>query len=68
MAMLRERLRPIAPSAPRYPAGGDGEPLWLRYADLVKLGFSSETSLIVAQAPVGLDAVTGLLAPDGLAR
>jgi len=67
MAMLRERLRPIATAAHRNPAGGD-EPLWLRYADLVKLGFSSETSMIVAQAPVGLDAVTGLLAPDGFAH
>jgi hypothetical protein len=66
MAMLRERLRPIAPIDPRDAAGGDGrEPLWLRYADLVKLGFSPETSMIVAEAPVSLDTVTRLLVPDG---
>jgi hypothetical protein len=65
MAMLKERLRPIAQ------AGSNGEsrrnevdPLWMRYADLVKLGFSPETSMIVAEAPVALDTVTNLLVPD----
>jgi len=37
----------------------------MRYADLVKLGFSPETSMIVAEAPVALGTVTGLLLPDG---
>ena len=70
MALLRERLRPIAHTGSvrtRRPlgAGGDeGAPLWLRYAELVKLGFSPETSLIVAGAPVALDDVTGLLLPE----
>lgn len=65
MTMLRERLQPIAPAAFENPwRGNRQEPLWLRYAGLVKLGFSRETSLIVAEAPVPLHAVTGLLAPD----
>jgi hypothetical protein len=37
----------------------------MRYADLVKLGFSPETSMIVAEAPVALGTVTSLLLPDG---
>ncbi len=65
MAMLRERLRPIAQTGL---CGGDGNPLWVRYADLVKLGFSPETSMIVAEAPVGLDSVRSLLLPDGATR
>jgi hypothetical protein len=46
-------------------AGRERDPLWMRYADLVKLGFSAETSMIVAEAPVALDTVTSLLLPDG---
>jgi len=69
MALLRERLRPIAPAhRERTSRGGERDPLWLRYADLVKLGFSPETSMIVADAPVALDIVTGLLLPDGRLR
>ncbi len=69
MALLRERLRPIAPAHHEPPSrGGERDPLWLRYADLVKLGFSPETSMIVADAPVALDVVTGLLLPDGHLR
>jgi hypothetical protein len=65
MAMLRERLRPVAQAKPeRQSRGGDRDPLWMRYADLVKLGFSPETSMIVAEAPVALDTVTSLLVPD----
>jgi hypothetical protein len=65
MAMLNERLRPIAKGRPeRSVYGSEGDPLWLRYADLVKLGFSPETSMIVAEAPVALDTVTSLLVPD----
>ena len=70
MALLRERLRPIAQAGPvrtRHPlgTGGDeGNPLWLRYAELVKLGFSPETSSIVAAAPVALADVAGLLLPE----
>jgi len=66
MAMLKERLRPIAQAGPdRASRGSEGDPLWMRYADLVKLGFSPETSMIVAEAPVALGTVTGLLLPDG---
>ena len=69
MALLRERLRPIGPAEPGSTSpGGARDPLWLRYADLVKLGFSPETSMIVADAPVALDTVTGLLLPDGRHR
>ena len=70
MAFLRERLRPIEQAGPvrtRRPlgTGGDeGNPLWLRYAEFVKLGFSPETSSIVAAAPVTLADVTGLLLPE----
>jgi hypothetical protein len=42
----------------------EGDPLWLRYANLVKIGFSPETSMIVAEAPVALESVTRLLLPD----
>jgi hypothetical protein len=48
--------------------GGEGNPLWVRYADLVKLGFSPETSMIVAEAPVALESVRTLLLPDGATR
>jgi hypothetical protein len=66
MAMLRERLRPIPPAGPRNASRrGEQDPLWLRYADLVKLGFSPETSLIVAEAPAPLETVTARLVPDG---
>jgi hypothetical protein len=44
--------------------GDEGNPLWLRYAELVKLGFSPETSSIVAAAPVALADVAGLLLPE----
>jgi len=70
MAFLRERLRPIAQPGPvralrPLGTGGDeGNPLWLRYAEFVKLGFSPETSSIVAAAPVALADVTGLLLPE----
>ena len=65
MALLTERLRPIAHVEPGSTSrGGVRDPLWLRYADLVKLGFSPETSMIVAGAPVALETVTGLLLPD----
>ena len=74
MAFLRERLRPIAQAGPvraRSPlgtGGGDeGNPLWLRYAEFVRLGFSPETSSIVAAAPVALADVTSLLLPDAAA-
>jgi len=67
--MLTERLRPIAQSESRNtPGGGERDLLWMRYADLVKLGFSAETSMIVAEAPVALDTVTSLLLPDGRPR
>jgi hypothetical protein len=36
-----------------------------RYFDLLELGFSPETSRIVADAPVSLEALTSLLLPDG---
>lgn len=62
MPMLRERLRQTASAAPRNSSSAD--PLWLRYADLVKLGFSPETSAIVAEAAVPLHTVTRLLVPD----
>jgi hypothetical protein len=64
--MLRERLRPIASAGSGKVLRRDArDPLWLRYADLVKLGFSPETSMIVAAAPVPMKTVTALLAPDG---
>jgi len=64
--MLRERLRPIPQAGPDdVSPGGGREARWLRYADLVKLGFSQETSLIVAKAPVPIETVTALLVPDG---
>lgn len=66
MAMLRERLRPIPQAGPRNASRrGKQDPLWLRYADLVKLGFSPETSLIIAEAPTPLETITALLLPDG---
>jgi hypothetical protein len=66
MALLRERLRPIAPAHRESTSrGGERNPLWLRYADLVKLGFSPETSMIVADTPIALETVTGMLLPDG---
>jgi hypothetical protein len=71
MPLLAKKAVPVAQtgsggtSSPVGPARADeGDPLWLRYADLVKLGFSPETSLIVAEAPVELASVTGLLLPD----
>jgi hypothetical protein len=65
MAMLTERLRPIAHvESERQPREGEGDPLWMRYADLLKLGFSPETSMIVAEAPIALGTVTSLLVPD----
>jgi len=64
--MLRERLRPVGPAGTGNAVPRDArDPLWLRYADLVKLGFSPETSMIAAAAPVPLKTVTALLAPDG---
>ena len=66
MALLRERLQPIASAEPRYTSSGSGpQPLWVRYADLVKLGFSPETSMIVAEAPLTVEAVRKVLVPDG---
>jgi hypothetical protein len=62
MPTLRERISPTAPAAPRNATSRD--PLWLRYGDLVKLGFSPETSAIVAEAPVPLHTITRLLVPD----
>jgi hypothetical protein len=65
MAMLGERLRPIAQAGPEQPSpGNEGDPLWVRYADLMRRGFSPETSTIVAAAPVAPDKVTSLLLPD----
>jgi len=67
MAFLKERLRPFPQAEPpRAARKGDGDLLWMRYTDLVKLGYSPETSMIVAEAPVPLDAVTSLLRPDQL--
>jgi hypothetical protein len=69
MTLLRERLRPTTPATRRStPIAREHEPLWLRYADLVALGYSPETSRIVAGARVPLDAVTSLLAPDDSLR
>ena len=66
MAMLRERLRPAATATRCVTStASEGQPLWIRYADLVELGYSPETSGIVANASVPLHAVTSLLAPDG---
>ena len=73
MAFLRERLRPIEQAGPvrtlrPLGTGGDeGSPLWLRYAEFVKLGFSPETSSIVAAAPIAVSDVTGLLLPEAAA-
>jgi len=65
MAMLRERLQPIAQAAPdQTSAGSEADPLWVRYADLVRRGSSPETSMIVAETRVALDTVTSLLLPD----
>ena len=65
MTLLRERLSPIA-AEPRNTSNGSGpQPLWVRYAELVKLGFSPETSMIVAEAPLTVDAVRNVLVPDG---
>jgi len=63
MAMLRERLRPIAQTEQPF-LGSEGDPLWVRYADLVRRGISPETSTLVAEAPVPLDTATSLLPPD----
>jgi hypothetical protein len=67
MAMLRERLRPVLHTNRGEMVKGESDPLWLRYADLVKLGYSAETSLIVADAPVLLETITTLLLPDARA-
>ena len=65
MAMLRERLQPIAQAAPDQTSPGrEADLLWMRYGDLVRRGFSPETSMIVAEARVALDTVTSLLLPD----
>ncbi len=66
MTLLRERLNPIDSAEPRNTSSGSGpQPLWVRYAELVKLGFSPETSMIVAEAPLTVDAVRNVLVPDG---
>jgi len=42
---------------------GSDEPL-MRYVELLELGFSPDTSAIVADAPVSLESITQLLLPD----
>lgn len=64
MALLRERLRPLAPSELAPQGEGDCDPLWMRYADLVKMGYSPETSLMVAESPIPVHRVTSLLIPE----
>jgi len=41
-----------------------GEALLCRYLDLVQMGFSRETSSIIAEAPVPLSSVVLLMLPD----
>lgn len=65
VTMLKERLQPIAQAGPeRTSRDSERDLLWMRYADLVNLGYSEETSMIFANAPVSLNAVTSLLLPD----
>jgi hypothetical protein len=60
MATLSERLQPTGPAIPGYPSSeGADVPLWLRYADLVRLGFSSGPSL--AGAHVATDPIARVL-------
>ncbi|HLX18817.1 MAG TPA: hypothetical protein VKR23_01585 [Gaiellaceae bacterium] len=46
------------------PARHQGEALLCRYLDLTQLGFSSETSAIIAQAGVPLSSVARLMLPE----
>ncbi|MGH2936431.1 MAG: hypothetical protein ACRDL2_18220 [Gaiellaceae bacterium] len=65
MALLAEQPGSTAAEAL---SGAREDPDRLRYFDLVKLGFSPETSMMIAAAPVSLDSVTALLLPDAISR